>query len=300
MTPKPELFACEAPETRGERMQARAFEAVMVACVAAALWDWANVIPHNLAVLEPAGIARYVDVSWMLRTPFAIANAALGSLLLGIGWARATPGAYLGALAALHLQYVARYCLGKVSHGSHLAGLALLAFGLAHVLFRDRASRRRAALGWCVLLFGIAYTLAGISKLAATGLRWPDGAHLALWLHEKHVDELSSAGSAEWSPLQQTLLAHPGLGTFGLWIGLLTELSAWSMWWRRPRPFTALALLAMHAGIYLTMGILFLSNMALLLALAAPIAALVDRVARPAQLASMPVASVTAQARDHD
>jgi hypothetical protein len=287
MIPWNELFAPEAPETRGEHAHARAFEAVMVACVAAALWDWAFVIPHNLAVLEPAGIARYVDVSWMLQPGYAFANAALGSLLLGLGWMRAAPGAYLGALAALHLQYVARYCLGKVSHGSHLAALALLAFGVTDLLFRDAAPRRRAALGLCVLLFGIAYTLAGISKLAASGLRWPDGAHLTLWMHEKYVDELSSDGSAQWNAVQAALLAHRGLGTFGLWLGLLTELSAWSMWWRRPRRFVALGLIAMHTGIYVSMGILFLSNVALLLALSLPIAALVDRVVRPAQPAAI-------------
>jgi hypothetical protein len=294
------LFDPCSPETRGMRFQTRALELVVMACVLASLWEWVPAIGRNPAVVAPLGLARYVDISALLDTRAAALVAATGSALLLLGFFGIWRGAYLAALALFHLQYVARFCLGKTGHGAHLAGLALLAFGIAAISFRDDSHRRKAALGLTVLLFGVGYTWAGVSKLIASGPGWIDGHHLWLWIEEQRIDAISSYGSARLNGLQHAILDNYRLGTLLLSLGLAAELCSWLAWWKPARPWVFTALLAMHVGIHASLGVLFLYNELLLLPLILPLARWVDQPRSFAPLAAsanVPVPDHRNQAR---
>jgi len=271
------LFDPVTPESRGERAQAWVFEMAAVVLAILALWRWVEPISRTHAIVAPLGVARYVDLRFMLDVRWASANALLASAAFLLGLCHRWRWGHLIGLFLLHVQYAARFSLGKTDHGSNFVGFALLSLGVAAVLFTDATLRRRAALGLSVLLFGAAYTSAAICKLIASGPRWVDGHHLWLWIAEKSLDTTSSYGVVHHNLVQRAILGNPGLGTAMLASGLVTELCGWLMWWRRPRPFIGLALVLMHVGIELSMTIWFAANQVLLLALALPIAGLVDR-----------------------
>jgi hypothetical protein len=284
-----ELFDPHSVETRGMRAQARVFEFAVVGCVIAAFWEWVPAIARNPAVVAPLGLARYVDISMLLDVRAAALIAAAGTALSFVGVSGKWRGAYLSALVLLHLQHVARYCMGKTSHGAHFAGLALLASGLAAIAFADDSQRRKAALGLTVMLFGAGYTCAGVVKLVASGPGWIDGHHLWLWIEEKRIDAISAHGSAQLNRLQEAVLGSEWLGTMLLSFGLISELCAWLAWWRAPRPWVFTALIAMHVGIQASLGIGFVFNEILLAVLVLPIARWVDHF--------HPLAPATASAR---
>jgi len=239
-------------------------ELTICVCAMANLWAWADPISRNPVIAMPLGLARYVDVSFMLSAPAAYANAGLASALLLLGLARKLRPAYLLALVLFHLQYVARFSLGKSGHGANVVGFGLLALGLAELAFQDRASQRRAGRGLLLLLLGLSYALAAACKLIATGVRWIDGENLWLWIAEKSVDNVSSFGADRLNVFQRLILEQRALATFVLSVGLLSELAGLLIWFPRPRLHVLLALLAMHLGIMLAMDISFFSNMAIL------------------------------------
>ena len=271
-----ELFDPSAPETPGERLHTKLYELVIVALGITYTWLWAFELSDRHRVIEPQGIGRYLDVSWLFDRRAALANAALMSALALAGLLGARGKLYLLAVASMHLQFAARYSLGKTSHGSHLVGVSLLSFGLCGLLF-ERRLMRRAAMGLSLLIFGIGYSSAAACKLIATGPRWVDGRNLWLWIEEKQLDYIAQTGSYQLSWLQHLLMQSRVLSSAVLAVGLLTELRAWLMWWKKPRPVVLLAIVAMHVGIELTLDIAFTANIVVLLTLALPVGAWFDR-----------------------
>jgi hypothetical protein len=141
-------------------------------------------------VVLPLGIAQYVDVSLLFEGARAHWNAGLIAVLALLGFFRVWRWAYLGALLLLHVQYAARYTLGEIPHSANLAGMALLALALAVPAFRTPGRQRRFTLGFTYLFVGLGYTVSGFCKLVGTGIGWPDGHHLWMWINEKKHRQL--------------------------------------------------------------------------------------------------------------
>lgn len=281
-----ELFSFEVPATRGELLAFRAIELIVCAFTLDTIWPWAVAIQRHTAVILPLGLAQYIDIT-LLFGPQAYVAAALASVLIVLGFLRVRY-AYAGALLVFHLLYAARYCLGEISHGSNFAGTAVLALAVGTALARDAQSIQKTTLGFLCFFFGIGYTSAGVCKLVATGPDWAAGEHLILWMRERGVDMLSSRGVFQDNSVRQYLLAHPGAGAFTLGFGLVAELAGVCLWFRRLRPFVAGALIAMHTGIGLTMGLYFPQNITLLACVGFPwgrwLDALLERAAPSAKL----------------
>jgi hypothetical protein len=264
------LFGFERVASPGERLHLRLFEALVVAWTLDLVWTWAWYIPRLREVVLPLGLARWLDVRFMFGAGVSYANAALVSAALVLGaWGRARP-AYGIALLGFHLQYVARFSLGKVSHGSSLIGLAVLGLALGALISADGVGARRFAFGFTVALSAIGYTSAAICKLIATGPRWISAHHLQLWIEERAIDGLSKTGQVALNPIQRLLADTPWLASLTLAFGLCAEALAWLGFARRLRPWVFGALIAMHLGIWISMDILFDANVSVLLVLGLP------------------------------
>jgi len=271
----PDLFDFERPETSGERLFFRLFELFVVSSLLWHAWEWATFLSSLEAPLQPTGLGLYVDLSWMTAAGRWLVVVLGGLFALGLG--RRWRPAYLMALLLLHLLYAARFSLGKTPHGTHLLGLMLLSFGISALLFRDAYAYRRAALGFAYFFIGLSYTLAGISKLVATGPAWVNGLHLQLWTYEKMVDSLALTGSLSINFLQHWVLMQPAWATLLLGGALATELCAIALWWRAFRRPVLFALFVLHAGIYAVLQISFHFAAAVLLLLALPLDKWLDR-----------------------
>jgi hypothetical protein len=271
-----ELFDPREPESYGGRVQALLFELVVVARAQYELWMWTKIIPLQPGIPKPAGIARLVDVSFMIDGVAANANAALTGVFMLLGLAQRLRWGYLLGFCGFHLQYVARFGLGKVQHSTNMLGFALLALAAAHLIYRDPVLRRKAALGYTVLFFSFGYFLAAFAKLRARGVGWADGHHLWLWINEKRIDVIAASGRSQMNVLQKAVLKSLPLATFFLIGGLAAEMASVLMWWRRARRWIMLALAAMHMGIAYVMKIHFVPNVLILLTLGLPIAELID------------------------
>lgn len=273
------LFDFEAEETKGEKIHFRLLELVVIGFTLRFCWDWGFYIGRNIeTVLLPLGVANHIDISFMFSYGVALVNAGLVSLLCLIGFARLWRPAYALALLLFHLQYAARYCLGEISHGSNLIGMSLLALGLAMLFFHDPTQRRRFTKGFLYFFVGIGYTSAGFCKLIGTGLSWPDGHHLWMWIAERQVDVTSKFGAFDPNGLQDLILSDYRVGTLILAFGLMMELTGVLMWWRPTRYVVATALVGMHIGVVLTMNIFFTATTVLMVLLALPWPAIIDRV----------------------
>ena len=108
------LFPTYEERPRGSALHFRIFESFVLVYTLIFAWEWARYIPQIQDVVLPLGIAGYVDVSFLFNQPAAFANAALITAALLVGWTRTSRWGYAVALAAFHLHYVARYCLGEI------------------------------------------------------------------------------------------------------------------------------------------------------------------------------------------
>ncbi len=279
--PFAELFPGETPATR---LQARVLEGFLVASMLRYCWRWASVMYDFREVIRPHGVARYVDLRFLFG-PAAYWNAAFVTVAALLGASRVSPRVgYSLALCGFHIQCVGRHSQGKLFHDSTFIGIGMVVLSAAMWLFHDPANRRVFTLGASVFCYGLSYVSAAVSKLVHTGPSWIDGRHMWLWIAEKSVDGMAARGTMELSWLQERILASYTLATAILTIGLCSELAGFLLWFRRTRPLIALALLGMHVGIYLTMDILFESNIYLMLIMAVPWAHLVASLPQPAAL----------------
>ena len=251
------LFDFESEESRGDVLFFRLFELFIALGVMKLAWEWGAYTLRISDVVLPLGIARFVDVSFMFGSPLPLINAGVITAMVAVGFFRLGRMAYAGAFLLMLLQYAARYSLGEIPHSSNMLGMTLLGLALSMLIFTDERYQRRFTLGFTYFFIGLGYSLAGWSKLIATGPTWPDGHHMWMWIHEKAIDSFAKSGVLEFNFFQQLLLSEVWISTFVLALGLLTELAAFLMWWRRLRVPVIVGVLALHTGIYLVMGIFF-------------------------------------------
>lgn len=272
-----QLFDVDREETAGEILFFRAFELSVLYWIVQFAWSWGLYIQRIGDVVLPLGIAQYVDVSFMFNHQVSLVTALLITVAAGLGFTRLWRYGYLAALLLLHLQYVARYCLGEISHGSNLIGVTLVGLSLGAVAFQDPRLVRRFVLGFCYFFFGLGYTSAAFCKLIATGPTWVDGRHLWMWIGERTVDTFSISGVIDHNLLQLWALDAHWLATMILAFGLLAEFFGFLIWFKRPRHVVLTLLLGMHLGILVSMKINFPANTHLLVLLAVPWPLLIDK-----------------------
>lgn len=272
----PELFDFERETTRGEVWFYRIFEIFIIYWVLYFAWNWGFYILKIGDVVLPLGIAQYVDISLVFGNRIPLIIAAAITAMIGFGFFRVWCYAYLVALVLLHVQYVSRFCLGEISHGSNCIGMVLCGMGLGTILYSDARHMRRFTFGFSYFFLGLGYTSAAVCKLIGTGPQWVDGAHMWLWIAERSVDTFSLTGSLDQNWVQRFTLDYYPLATSILTFGLLTELCGFLMWFKRTRVLIMTLLILMHVGILLSMRINFPANNVVLLLLAYPWARLID------------------------
>jgi hypothetical protein len=177
-----------------------------------------------------------------------------------------------------HLLFAARFCLGEIPHSSNFVGVGILALGLGGILFDRGHTQRRFVTGTLVFFIGLAYTTGAFSKLIATGISWVDGRHLWIWIAEKAVDKYSEFGTLTYNPVQRFILDNWWFATASLTYGLVAELLAWTIWFRKTRPLAATAILGLHVGIFFTMRIVFSASMVIVALVGYPWARWLQRV----------------------
>ncbi len=288
-----ELFNFGRPESFGERLHFRIVEAILGGFTIILCWKWGWYIQANIsAPLLELGLAQYLDVSFMFDDYLAVGNAGLIAVLVVLGFARAWRPAYALALFLFHLQYVSRYILGEISHGSNLVGMGVFGLGLALLFFSDEKRRRRFTLGFLYFFIGLGYTSSAFCKLVGTGLHWANGHHLWMWIAERRVDVMAKFGMFDPNMLQELILSDATWGTLVLAFGHLAEFLAVLMWWRRFRRPILFLLLTMHIGIIVTMNIVFWWTTALLILLAFPWDVLIDRISTARSSPTVPVGKI--------
>lgn len=258
----------ESSSVERVHVESRALELVTVVLAIRASLVWTLEIDPIRSVSTPTGIAKLIDLSSLYGTlaPWLVFGAIVASLLAGAtGWNR---HAYFASVALMHLQFCLRHVHGKVPHGENLVGLVLLAFAVANVVGRDTASFRRLSLGYATGALVTLYALAAVCKLVLSGPAWVHGAHLSLWISEKCVDAYSATGVSCRGWLADLAMRDHLVGTAILTSGLLTELASPLVFVERLRRPMLLAFFALHTGIWLVLGISFVSCQVILLTMA--------------------------------
>lgn len=273
------LFDFDRPQTTGELIFFKGFELFLLLAVSNLAWSWGFYVLRISDVVLPLGMAQYVDIRFMFDHQLSLINASLITGLMLAGFFRLTRYAYFAGFLLLHVQYAARYTLGEIPHSSNMLGMTLLGLSVAMLIFSDDLHRRRFTLGFTYFFIGLGYTLSGFCKLIGTGITWPAGRHLWMWINEKSIDAFAKTGVLEFNLLQELALSSPEPATFFLTIGLLTELFAFLAWWKKFRMPVLVAVIGLHLGIYLVMNIFFKLSVYELVLLAFPWAAWLDRLA---------------------
>lgn len=271
------LFDFDRAETAGEVVFGRLFELFVAYFTVRLAWEWGQYITRISDVVLPLGIANYVDVSFMFGNALPLGVAGLITALVAAGFFRLTRYAYLAAFLLLHLQFATRFSLGEIPHSSNVLGMTLLGLSLALVCFDGERIRRRFMLGFTYFFVGLGYTIAAFCKLIGTGITWPDGRHLWMWIYEKDVDTLAKTGGLDHNGLQELALSGHEVATAFLVVSLVSELLAVLMWWKPFRTPMVLAVIGLHIGIYYVMNITFQITFLELILLALPWSVWIDR-----------------------
>jgi hypothetical protein len=273
-----QLFDFERAETTGDRVHFKVLELFLLGYAVSFAWQWGFQIQSIAAVAVPHGIARDIDISFLVGHPTALINAALiSACALGGLWPRAARLTLPLLVVLMHFQYAARYSLGKVTHGTHYVGLGLAMLALAPWIMPSPLLRRRFVVGGTLFFMGLGYVFAAISKLVAKGAAWPNGNHLWLWIEERSLDQLANLGHRQLNAAQELCLSSWIVATLCLAGGLLAELSGFLLWFRRMRVPVTLALLGLHLGVFATMDIVFDAFMYQLVLLGLPWPRWIDR-----------------------
>ena len=273
------LFEFDRADSPGGVLFFKLFEAFLAVFSVRMAWSWAFEVGPLREVVLPLGVALYVDPRLVYGTPFPLWLAVLVTLLVVLGFFRRFRYGYLIAVVLLHLLYAVRYTQGEIPHSANLFVMSVLGLGLGTAFFDDAHERRRFTLGFTYFFIGLAYTLAALSKLVATGLSWPDGLHLWMWIQEKSVDQMLRYGEVNLTWLQEWALRSRFVATAFLAFGFVTESLSWLVWFRRFRVPVLLAVFGLHFGIYLSMQIVFALSFYQFGLLLLPLPALFDALA---------------------
>lgn len=269
------VFGYHLPHTPGELVEYKVLEAVIVGSVIHFAWTWAFFIQRISAVVRPLGVANWFDIRILFGPP-ALVIAVLITALSLAGFLRLFRAAHISAFALLVVQFATRYSQGEIPHSANMIGCFFLGMGLSSLLHDSPVHRQRFAMGYGFFLLGIGYTLAAVCKLVVTGITWPDGQHLWVWTQSRFIHETVRDGVPRISWLQRQLLDSWTLATSLLVVGIVTEIFAWLVWFRRIRYWVVLGVLTMHIGIYFSMGIFFYDATLLLTVLIIPWAAMAN------------------------
>lgn len=251
------LFSFDQKESQGEILFYRIFELFLAAFVLRYAWEWAAYIPRLGEVILPLGLANYIDISFMFSGYFALINACLMTLFLLLALFRTVTFSYLIVILLFHLQYVARFSQGEISHGSNMVGMCIFIFAVGFLAFNKPSTRRKFNLGMIYFYIGLSYTSAALSKLIGTGPHWMNGRHLWLWIGERSTDVLSQHGAFELNMLQEWIFEYHWLATLILLFGLTVEFFGFLFWFKKFRPYIVTFIIAMHFGIEYSMNITF-------------------------------------------
>lgn len=268
---------CFEHETSGNIIQFKVFELLVLFLSVRESINWMIYIKNYEEIVVPVGLANYININYLFSEPWMYIHAGLIILFSIAGFIRKSKYSYLVVLILFHILYAARFSFGKVSHGANFLGISLLILFLSFLFYSKPEIRRKFVFEACFFLFGIAYVSAGISKLIGTGLHWPDGQHLLLWIAEKQIDQLSQYGETSLNALQLLITENYWLATCFLLIGLIIELSGFLLWFKKSRPWIALILVGMHIGILFTMNILFDQFILFLVIMALPWFKIIDK-----------------------
>jgi len=273
-----QLFNFHGVETKGERTFWRFFEACVCVFALQYMWQWAFYIPQLSGVILPLGFAEYFDVSAVMFNHYAsYINAVIATIFIVTAYFKIWKWSYLIVVFLFHLQYIARFSQGEISHGSNMVGIGILMLAVAALTFSDDRLRRRFAHGLLIFYVGFGYFTASVCKLVATGFTWVNGNHMHLWLGERKTDVFSQFGAFEFNMLQEYMLEYHWLSTLILVFGLLAEASGVFYWFKKTRPFVGVILIAMHFGILFSMNINFDKYVYILVLLSFPWADLLDK-----------------------
>ena len=271
-----QIFEFDRPVTPGERWVFRALELFVTAGLCYFCWTWGLAVGRLGEGAFHVWAPRYAG-SLLDAQSLAFVNAGLITLLLGLGWFRKWDRyMYLAALPLIHIQFVGRCWPEDGLHHSQWLGVCLLAIGLAFFLFESSALRLRFALGASYVLISAGYSLSALSKLRQGGLGWIDGNNFQMMISANQVHKIARDQSFAFNALQQLVMNHDFMGTLILAPGLLIELSAVLLCFRRFRMYSATAILLMHLGVIAAMNIYFPWNMGLVLLLGYPWAVLIE------------------------
>lgn len=256
------LFEFEHADSVGVKLFLRIFEFFTAGYTLIYAWNWGFYTLRISDVVLPLGLANYINVEIFFGNYLPLVVAGLMTIMVVAAFFyRKLKWLYILVFLLLHIQYVTRFSLGEIPHSSNLIGFGMLGLGLAFCFIRDKWKALSFAYGFMIFFIGLGYTSAAITKLVATGITWPDGYHLWLWIAEKSTDVLSAEGSFGLSWIQELALQSRVIGTVILSFGLLTELIAFLLWWEKLRPIITILIIAMHIGIYYAMNIWFMSYM---------------------------------------
>ena len=260
------LFGFHENETPGQALHFKLFELYMVYHAIWTVWYWGRYTLRISDVVLPLGIAQYIDITFMYGNNLPLFNAAIISALLVLAFFRMVPSfTYMIALVLMHIQYVARFSLGEISHGAHLTAMTLLIFALGVWFFRDQVQQRKFIFASAFFYVGLSYVSAGVSKLIGTGPWWIDGHHLWIWMSEKSIDILSREGSFSYNWLQELAWISRPVATLILLSGLMIELFGAGLWFTKTRWISTTLIIGMHLGIMMTMNIRFDASIAQML-----------------------------------
>lgn len=256
------LFEFDNADSFGVKLYLRIFELFVVGYTIIYAWDWGFYILRISDVVLPLGLANYINIDLFFGNNLALYNAGLITLMGVVAFFnKKIKWLYFIVFLLLHIQYVTRFSLGEIPHSSNLVGFGMLGLGLGVFFFQNKWKALSFAYGFIIFFIGLGYTSASISKLIGTGITWVDGNHLWLWIAEKSTDVLSAEGAFAMSWVQQLALESRWIATAILTVGLLTELFAFLIWWKKPRPLITFLIIGMHIGIYYSMNIWFMSYM---------------------------------------
>ncbi len=279
-SPFNDLFETVLPDSRGGRIYFKVFELFVVVSAIHLAWKWAGYIPRLTDTVEPVGLAAYINLSFVVDPVVAWGMALALTASASTGFVRIRLLGRYGYAVAFMLMLVlfaARFSQGKIPHSANLVGMAVLALALGMLLFRNAHDRARFVLGFTYFYVGLAYTLAGIAKLVGTGLTWPDGRHLWMWINEKSIDVFAKYGQLDLNWVQHLALDHRLFATAMLTFGWVTELTAFLLWWERFRRPLIVLILMLHFGIWMSMNIMFKLSIFELVILLLPLPMLIDR-----------------------
>lgn len=242
-------------ETRSERLRFRLFELIVIFWVLRLVWVWGTQIPDADYTGAASGLANYLDLSFLRSNGLSLLNAGIVSIFAVAGLIRILRPAYAVVLVLMHVQYSALFGMATIDHASHVIGMCMLGLSIAAIAFKSGPNRRRFALGFAWLSMGFGYTVSAATKVIASGPRWVEGNNLWTWINERTTDLVAGTGEFELNVLQQLLLDNWWLATGALTLGLVCQATGFFLWFRRARHYQAAALLVVHAGAFLALGI---------------------------------------------